>query len=669
MTGAPVTEHRSFCRICAAACGIVVTIDGATVTKVRGDKDHPVSRGYTCEKGRALPEWHHSPKRLNHPRVRGNEASWEDLFADLSATMSEVIESSGPDAIGLYLATGLAYDSAGQVATALWMGAMGSSSFYTAVTVDNAPVLVAAESIAGHPMLNPVWEPEESKLLLLVGTNPIVSHGYGTTLADPVRRFREHQSRGGKIWTIDPRRTESAALSDEHLATRPGSDVILLAALVRELFNNVHCQSALAQTCRSEDISRLFEAVQPFTLDTAVVATGCDRSLIDHLVADLQAAQGGLALFCGTGITMSTDGVLAEWLRWVLLIMTDSLDVVGGMRFNRGVVNRLAPQKNRGTTLVGPLSRPELSRVVGQMPVAAMVDEIESGRLRVLFVTGGNPLSAFPDPDRFRRAVSLLDALVVLDVVDSELTDIATHVLPATGQLERADLTLAEQVSYRAGMQFTPAVVPPESDRRPVWWMLGELAERCGHPMFGGAPLDLLSDDSILSGLLEHGPLDAGEVLTAGPHGVATTRDYGWVRPLMTPDGCWSVAPEPFVSRLAQHRGPEPGLVLVPRRESAWSNSVCFAGAGDEPVIVMHPNDASARQIAAGDWVAVSSDHGSMVAVVGLDDTIRPGVLSVTHGHPGAMTGTLTSNREGVDPLTAMPQASGLPVRVSKLGS
>lgn len=668
MTVAPVTEHRSFCRICAAACGIVVTIDGATVTKVRGDKDHPVSRGYTCEKGRALPQWHHSPNRLDHPRVRGIEVTWDEVLSDLTMSMSEVIDSSGPDAIGLYLATGLAYDSAGQVATALWMGAMGSSSFYTAVTVDNAPVLVTAELVAGHPMLNPVWEPSVSKLLLLVGTNPIVSHGYGTTLADPVRRFREHQERGGKIWTIDPRRTESAALSDEYLATRPGSDVILLAALVRELLDDDPCQAALARSCRSEDLLRLSEAVQPFTLDAAAIATGCDRGSIDRLVADLRSAQGGLAIFCGTGITMSLDGVLAEWLRWVLLIMTDSLDVIGGMRFNRGVVNQLAPMTTRVARNDGPLSRPDLPRVVGQMPVAAMVDEIEAGRLRVLVVTGGNPLSAFPDPDRFRHAVSLLDALVVVDVVDSELAELATHVLPATGQLERADLTLAEQVSFRAGMQFTPAVLSPVADRRPVWWMLANLAEQCGRPMFGGAPLDLLSDDVILSGLLDHGPLDAGEVLAAGPHGLATAPDYGWVRPLMTPDGCWSVAPESFVSRLEQHRGPELGLVLVPRRESAWSNSVCFAGEGDESVIVMHPSDASALQIASGDWVAVSSDHGSMVATVTVDDMIRIGVLSVTHGHPGALTGTLTSDRDGVDPLTAMPRASGLPVRVSKLG-
>jgi anaerobic selenocysteine-containing dehydrogenase len=663
-----VTEQRSYCRICAAACGITVTVEGESVVKVRGDIDHPISRGYTCEKGRALPQWHHGSTRLNAPRVRGAEVEWEVALDDLAGILSGVASTDGADAIALYLATGLAYDSAGQVSCGMWMGSVGSTSFYTAATVDNAPVLVAAEQIAGHPMLNPVWEPQHSRLLLLLATNPVVSHGYGTTLADPVRRLRENQAAGGRIWTIDPRRTESAALSDEHLSVRPGSDVILLAALVRELFEDERCMDALARTCRDHEVTRLANAVLPFTLDAAAVATGCDRSDLIRLVADLRERHGHVAMFCGTGSTMSLDGILVEWLRWVLLAMTDSLDAIGGMRFNRGVVNQLSPVRLGTPPLDGPKSRPDLSRVAGQMPVAALVDEIEAGRLKVLVITGGNPLSAFPEPDRFRRAVALLDALVVIDVAESELCDLATHVFPVTGQLERADLALAEQVAFRSGMQFTPAVVEPVAERRPVWWILGSLAARSERPMFGGAPLDALSDETILRGLLGHGPFEPDDVIEAGPHGVNLDPEYGWVRERMTHDGCWSIAPEAFCDRLAQHQGPELGLVMVPRRESAWSNSVRFAGSGAEPVVLIHPDEARERQVVTGDWVAVTSAFGSLVATVSIDDAIRPGVLSVTHGHPGSLTGTLTSFSDDVDSLTAMPRASGLPVRIEKLG-
>ncbi len=663
-----MSELLSFCRICAAACGIVVSVDEGQVVKVRGDAEHPISRGYTCEKGRALPRWHHSPNRLDHPRLRGTTVGWNEVLDDLATIIDESKSIDGADSIGLYLATGLAYDSAGQVACGMWMASVGSTSFYTAATVDNAPVLVAAEAVAGHPMLNPVWEPQHSRLLILLATNPVVSHGYGTTLADPVRRLRENQALGGHVWTIDPRRTESAALSDNHLQVRPGSDVILLAAIVRELFADDRCRDALASTCHDSDIDRLARAVLPFSLDAAEVATGCSRELIDELVAQLQSNFGRVAMFCGTGTTMAIDGILVEWLRWVLLAMTNSLDVIGGMRFNEGVVNRLAPVRPGTPALDGPTSRPELVRIAGQLPVAAMVDEIEAGQLKVLVVTGGNPLSAFPEPDRFRQAAALLDALVVIDVADTELCDLATHVLPAAGQLERADLTLAEQVAFRSGMQFTPPIIEPEADRRPVWWILGSIAARSERPMFGGTPLDALSDEGVLAGLLGHGPFEASDVISAGSRGVDLAPTYGWVRERMLVDGRWRIAPEAFVERLALHEGPEVGLLLVPRRESAWSNSVRFAGSGDESVVVLHPDDASLRGIVAGDWVALTTEHGSLVATVGIDETLRPGVVSVTHGHPGSLTGTLTSSRVDVDPLTAMPRASGVPVRVDKLG-
>src|SRR4051794_22364583 len=149
----------SYCRICAAACGIVVTVDGDRVLRVRGDDGHPVSRGYVCAKGRGLPAWHHGPTRLDRPRLRGADASWDELIADLAGALDGVIRAGGPDAVALYLATGLAYDAAGKIAASQSLPTIGSTSFLTAVTVDNAPVLVAAELVAGTPMLNPVWDP------------------------------------------------------------------------------------------------------------------------------------------------------------------------------------------------------------------------------------------------------------------------------------------------------------------------------------------------------------------------------------------------------------------------------------------------------------------------------------------------------------------------------
>ena len=262
-------DELSYCRICAAACGIVVTVDGDEVVRVRGDDDHPVSRGYTCSKGRGLPAWHHAPDRLDRPQLRGREVAWDDLLTDLARRLDAIIDASGPDAVALYLATGLAYDAAGQIAAGQFLPSIGSSSFFTAVTVDNAPVLVAAELVAGDPMLNPVWDPTGSGLTIFVGTNPVVSHGYGTALPDPVRRIREYRANGGRVWVLDPRRTETAALADEYVAVKPGADVAVLAALANALLTDGADEQELRDHCDEDEVRALRAALADFSIERA----------------------------------------------------------------------------------------------------------------------------------------------------------------------------------------------------------------------------------------------------------------------------------------------------------------------------------------------------------------------------------------------------------------
>ena len=660
------SEQASFCRICAAACGIVVTTDEERVVRVRGDGAHPISHGYVCSKARGLPEWHHSARRLDRPRLRGIEVGWDDMVADLAGVMRSTIDAAGTDAIAMYLATGLAYDAGGQVAAGLWMRALGSTSFYSAATVDNAPILVAAELVTGNPTLNPVWNPDEPGLLILVGTNPVVSHGYGTTLPDPVRRLRDYRAAGGRIWVLDPRRSESAALADEHLAVRPGADVTVLAAIARELLADFDPGDEL---CTAPDIDALRTALAPFTIERAATTADVEAAAILRVVDDIRRFPGRLAMFCGTGTTMAVDGILTEWLRWVLLIITGSLDRPGGMRFNRGVVNRQRPPRADASTTVapGPASRPELPRVAGQVPAVALVDEIEAGRVRVLVVTGGNLLTALPEPDRVRAALTTLDAFVVVDVVDSEMVRLATHVLPATGQLERADLSLAEHVSIRSGIQATRATVHPVADRRPVWWMLAGLGARLGIELMPGFDVDANTDETFLSRLLAHSPVSGADVFDAGPHGIDVPVEFGWVRETMLPDGVWGIAPATLLARLGDHRPPtRAGLRLTPRREMAWSNSVRYGIERQPSVLRLNSFDVAAAGLSDGDIATMSSAHGSVSASVMVDDNVRPGVASLTHGDVVDGPGHLTSSHHDVDPLTTMPHASGFVVTVSR---
>ena len=307
--------------------------------------------------------------------------------------------------------------------------------------------------------------------------------------------------------------------------------------------------------------------------------------------------------------------------------------------------------------------------MLGQLPAVAMVDEIEAGRCRALLVTGGNPITAFPEPARMRRALRSLETFVVVDVMESELTQLATHVLPATGQLERADLTLAEATSVRSGIQATRPVVAPVAQRRPVWWMLASLSRRMGRDALGGVDPDVMTDEAFLRGVLARSPLDATAVFDAGPRGTDVEIEHGWVRGSMLAGGRWRIAPDVLVQRLDGHADPNPdlegSLVLAPRREMGWSNSVRYGGAGLEPVARVHPSDAARCNVSDGAHAVVTSPHGSIRVVVAVEGNVRAGVVSVTHGHADQSPGELTSSRAGVDPLTTMPHASGLPVTLA----
>ena len=330
-------ERASYCRICAAACGVLVAVDGDRVVGVRGDPDHPASKGYTCPKGRALAAFHHGPRRLDRPRLHGAEGRGTRCWTTW-VPASRRCGRAGADGIGFYLATGLGFDSAGQVSSMMWFGSLGSRSLYTAVTVDNARCSTAAELVTGQPMLNPVWDPEQPGLLLAFGINPGCPMATARPWPTPSPTSAATARWAGGSGCSTPAGARRPPTPTATSPCVPGSDTSVLAWLCAEvLADGIDPDDTAAPT----DLARLREVLRDFTLERASATSGVDRDDLLALLAEVRANRGRLAVMCGTGLTMSADGVLAEWLRWVLLVLTGSLDCETGMRFNRGAVMRL----------------------------------------------------------------------------------------------------------------------------------------------------------------------------------------------------------------------------------------------------------------------------------------------------------------------------------------
>jgi len=662
-------------------CGLVVTVsdDGPepVIQEIRGDPDHPLSRGYTCPKGRALGALHHHPERLDDPSQRHGASmaptGWDDCLDDLASRIGTTVADHGPDAVGMYLASGSAFDAAGRRTAERWLRQLGSAQKYTATTIDTPSKPLVAELVSGWSGLTPLWDERGSKLLLLLGTNPVVSHGHSNCMPDPVTRLRD-AGRRGEVWVVDPRATETAKLATRHLAARAGSDWCVLGWLVRSLLDGGADEGFLA--AHVEGVERLRAAVGAFDDAMATAHTGL---AVEDLRALLDAVRqaGRVSALTGTGVSMSASANVTEWLLWALEAVTGSLDRPGGVWFNPGFMMQIDTRTLTPTDGVaerGPASRPELPRRFGEYPCAGLVDEIEAGNLRALLVVGGNPLTALPDRERTEAALRNLDVLAVADIVRTDTTALATHLLPCAGQLERADLPwLLDCYQLEVASQYSAAVVPPARRRWPLWRIMAELGSRLGLDVLpGGMDAATATDDDLLAPIAARGRADLA-TLQAHPSGISHGGPvHGWVSERLLADGRWRIAPAEMVAQLQDLlRAPVPtGPVLIPRRQLRTMNSQMRALGGPvgyPPQIraLIHPADAAVAGVGDGDEVTITARTGSVVARVQLDAGLVPGAVSLPHGwdHPNVCA--LTSASADVDPLTGMVLQSGLPVQLS----
>jgi anaerobic selenocysteine-containing dehydrogenase len=652
-------EQPSFCRICNAMCGIVVTVEGDRVVRVRGDAEHPLSRGYTCPKGRALPELHHHPRRLDHPVIGGDAVRWDAMLDDLAERVRHTLEATGPNGVAMYLASGSAFDTAGRRAAERFLRVLGSEQKYTATTIDTPSKPLVAELVGGWSGLTPIWDHERSTLLLLLGSNPVVSHGHSNAVPDPVTRLREHRARGGELWVVDPRRTETARAADRHLAPAPGTDWLVLAHLVRAVLDDE--RPTLAE--RADGVDELRAALAPLTPDVTSAGTGIPVADLDELVEAVRR-HGRVSALTGTGVSMAAAANVAEWLLWALHVVTDSYDEPGGMWFNPGYLQQLDTRQlptSDGVPGAGPPSRPELPRRFGEWPCAALLSEIEAANVRTLFVVGGNPATAFPDAARTRAALAGLDTLAVLDVLPTETTELATHVLPAVDQLERADLPwLLDGYQLAVATQFTPAMVAPAAERWPVWRMFAGLGQRLGLDVLGGGLTAGSATDELLLHPLAARSRGGADAVFDARHGVVHSGAvFGWVRRIL-PHGRWQLAPAPLVGQLGRTTAAPPhGLRLLAARQLRTMNSQLRELAD----VAVHVHPAAAAELGGeGVEVEVSSAHGALTGTVRADPRLPRGAVAVPHGWRDPNVSDLTSADADVDPLTGMVRQTAVPV-------
>src|SRR5262245_5512428 len=229
------------CPLCEATCGILVDSDGEHIQSIRGDADDPFSRGYLCPKAAALADLHDDPDRLRAPLIREGshwrDASWSEALDRAAEGLVRVRREHGRGAVAVYYGNPVAHNLGLMTHALLFARALRTKNVYSASSADQLPQMLAALKMFGHLALIPVPDVDRTDYFLIFGANPVVSNGSLMTAPNIRARLRAIRGRGGRIVVFDPRRTETAAMADEHVAVRPGTDALLVAALLHVIFS------------------------------------------------------------------------------------------------------------------------------------------------------------------------------------------------------------------------------------------------------------------------------------------------------------------------------------------------------------------------------------------------------------------------------------------------
>lgn len=683
------------CTLCEAHCGVAIEVDRAEerIVTIRGDAGDAFSRGYLCPKAYALKGLHEDPDRLRRPVRRvgqeWQEIDWDEALDLVATQLRQVRDSHGPAALGSYAGNPTVHDLGAGLYLPALLKALGNHKRFSASSVDQLPKQLSGLLMYGRGFSIPVPDIDRTSYMLVLGANPVVSNGSLMTAPDMPGRLERLRARGGKLVVIDPRRSETARIADEHHFIRPGADAWFLFSLVHVLFvEDLVRLGRVAPWVRGLDELRALAA--EFPPEATAGRTGIAPDTVRRLAREIAAADSAVC-YGRIGTCTQQFGTLASWLIDCVTILTGNLDQPGGAMFPYPATSMAEEAPRPGKLPYGRWrSQRGLPEAFGELPAATLAEEIEgngSERIRGFVTLAGNPVLSCQNGARLARALASLDFMVSIDIYINETTRFAHVILPPRSPLEQLNYELVfSRLAVRHVAKLSPAVFEPAPDTRDQWQILAELAGRVnrmpadmidelvlstvcskavgpgtGCPEIGAAQARAAVGDQrgparVLDLLLRAGPygdhFDEARPglslarLRAEPHGV----DIGPLEPrvpqvLATESGAIELAPPLLVADVARLRAElekgEPAgsdrLLLIGRRQlrsnNSWMGNIHSLAKGRERcTLLVHPSDAERLGLSDGGRALVRSRVGEVTAPVTVTGEVMPGVVSLPHG-------------------------------------
>ncbi|WP_341928149.1 molybdopterin-dependent oxidoreductase [Nocardioides psychrotolerans] len=715
LTHSPVPDdftgtRLGVCNLCEAICGIELTIESGEVTSIRGNDADPLSRGYICPKGVSMADVYTDPDRLKRPirRVTDDagattwvEMEWDEAYDLVADRLAATITEHGRDAVGVYLGNPSAHSLGSQTHGTALVKSLRTRNRFSASSVDQIPHQLVSWQLYGHQLMIPVPDLDRTSYFLVVGANPMASNGSLMTVPDFPTRVRELKARGGQMVVLDPRRTETAKVATAHHFVRPGTDAVVLLAMLNVLF----AEGLTTPPSYVDGVDRVRELVATFTPEGAEAHSGVPADVIRQVARDFAGADAAAA-YGRLGVSTQGFGSVCQWAIQCLNVLTGNLDRPGGVMFPEPAIDivgrRIIGQGHFDVWRSRVRDSPEFA---GELPVSVLREEIETegeGQVRAMVTMAGNPVLSTPDGKSLARALESIDFMVSIDIYLNETTRHADVILPPTSALERDQYDLVfHNFAVRNTARFTPAVFAKGKDQRHDWQIFGALASRLQARLGTTLPLKArltswarmtASPAVVVTGLLLTGKKVSMRQLRARPEGV----DLGPLQPTMpgrlqTKDKRIDLASPLLVGDLDRLHAslagaPAPGtdeLLLIGRRHkqdcNSWLHNTARLTRGKpRHHLLMHPADLAARGLTDGGRVTVTSRVGSVeVEATGVDD-MMPGVVSLPHGYGHQVDGTRLGHASRVagvsindltDPdeldLSGNAAFNGVPVTVS----
>jgi anaerobic selenocysteine-containing dehydrogenase len=638
-----------------------------------------VSKGYSCIKGLRYHEIHHSPDRLRVPlkRVgdRLEEITWEQALEEIGTKVRQLVKAHGGDSVSAYLGNPIAFSLMPPILIAGFLQGLGSRNLFQTGSQDCNNKFAAAQRVYGFPFIQPFPDVDRIQCLIMIGSNPAVSRASFMQLPHPIRRLKAIEERGGRIFLVNPRRTETAKQMGTQVFIRPDTDVYFLLSFLHEVIRRDGIDhERVGRHMKGLEVLR--SVSEPWSPDRTEEVTGISADTLRGMV-DAYLTADGAALFLSTGVNQGSQGTLAFWIQEAINAITGNLDRLGGTLVGYGYIEDFPKHaRKRGQTMRKDLSRiGQLPSVVDTFPAGLMADEILTpgdGQVRAMFCLSGNPLLTVPNSNgRLEEALKSLELLVVIDIFRNETANHAHYILPGTSAFQRADLPFvfqslmgAQPVPYA---QYTDALLPPEDEQRDETMILLQLARACGSKLFGsrvakgffnswmvlgklpwlGRRLELTPERflGLMARAFRLGSLNG---LRKEPHGRLLRKNQGddfLGQRVVTEDGLVDLAPDDLVEAVGkldavfeEERTQRAKLKLISKREQHSHNSWLHnhprfvEGKRSTNYLYMNPLDGKNAGVESGAMVEVRSSVGSVRLPVQLTDEMMVGAVALPHG-------------------------------------